>query len=332
MYKIPLAEIKSKIVSSGKLDSTQLELRIKGKINELSGLISEEGAAHIIANELAIELVNPDKDRLKIKEIYSGMRRISTVGKILRKFDVREFSKGERKGKVCSLLIGDETGTIRVVFWNDQVDQLSSVTENNIIIVKDASVRDNNGSTEIHFGENSSLDINPEGITMDAVRQSLSYQRKTIEMLQPGGETVEIVGTVVQVFDPRFFNVCSQCNKRVNEVVNGNEKQFQCAAHGKVTPSVSYVLNLVLDDGSGNIRAVFWKEQTNKVVSKMETDFLLFKDNPASFEDIKTDLLGEQFKMGGRVQKNEMFDRLEFNVQSVEKARPEEEIARLQQQ
>lgn len=331
MYKIPLAEIKSKIVSSGKLDATQLELRIKGKINELSGLISEEGAAHIIANELGIELVNPEKDKLKIKEIYSGMRRISTVGKVLRKFDVREFSKNERKGKVCSLLVGDETGTIRVVFWNDQVDTISNLNENDIIIVKNASVKDNNGSTEIHFGENSSLEINPQGITVDAVQQNVSYQRKTIEMLQPGGEPVEILGTVVQIFDPRFFMVCSQCNKRVNEVMSGNEKQFNCAAHGKVTPSVSYVLNLVLDDGSGNIRAVFWKEQTNKVISKMETDFLLFKDNPAAFEDIKTDLLGEQFKIRGRVQKNEMFDRLELSVQSVEKARPEEEITRLQQ-
>lgn len=324
MYKIPLADIKTKIVNSGKLDAAQLEQRIKDKINDLSGLISEEGAAHIIANELGIELVNPDKDRLKVKEIYSGMRRISTVGKVLRKFDVREFSKQDRKGKVCSLLIGDETGSIRVVFWNDQVEQLSSVKENDIVIVKDASVRDNNGGTEIHLGENSSLEINPEGITMDAVRQSLSYHRKTIEMLQPSGETVEIVGTVVQVFDPRFFMVCPQCNKRAND--------NNCAAHGKVQPSLSYVMNLVLDDGSGNIRAVFWKEQTNKVVDKMERDFITYKDNPAAFEDLKTDLLGEQFKLRGRVQKNEMFDRLELNVQSVEKARPEEEIARLQQQ
>ena len=48
MYKIPLSDIKQKILSSGKLSAEQLELKLKAKINELSGLISEEagGAYH----------------------------------------------------------------------------------------------------------------------------------------------------------------------------------------------------------------------------------------------------------------------------------------------
>ena len=51
MYKVPIAEIKQKILSSGKLTLEELDQKLKAKINELSGLISEEGAAHIIANE-----------------------------------------------------------------------------------------------------------------------------------------------------------------------------------------------------------------------------------------------------------------------------------------
>ena len=70
MYKVPLAEIKQKILASGKLGSDELELKLKAKINELSGLISEEGAAHIIANELGVEIVSTNTTKkLKIKEI-----------------------------------------------------------------------------------------------------------------------------------------------------------------------------------------------------------------------------------------------------------------------
>jgi len=57
-----------------------------------------------------------------------------------------------------------------------------------------------------------------------------------------------------------------------------------------------------------------------------------YKENPALFQDVKTDLLGEQFKLLGKVHRNEMFDRLEFNVQIVEKASAQEELARLEQQ
>jgi len=320
MYKIPLPELKEKIISSGKLSSEELDEKIGAKINELSGLISEEGAAHIIANELNIELVNKNNNKLKIKEVYAGMRSLTTVGKITRKFDVREFSKGDSTGKVCSMVIGDETGTVRVVFWNEQVDLIKDVKEDDIILIEDAYARENNNNREIHLGRNGHIEINPEGVIIENVRKGTSYQRKSISDLQNGEEGAEILATIVQVFDPRFFTVHPETGRRLRE---GEEEG--------VTPALSYVLNAVLDDGTSNIRAVFWKNQTLHLLDKKEEEMIQFKDNPSSFEDIKTDLLGEQFKVMGRVKKNEMFDRLEFNVQLVEKANPEDELNKLKQ-
>ena len=320
MYKVPLPELKEKIIASGKLSLEQVEDKIKAKINELSGLISEEGAAHIIANELGVELVNKNSDKLKIKEVYAGMRDITTVGKVVRIFDVREFAKGESTGKVCSLILGDETGTVRVVFWNDQVDEISSLKDGDILKIESVYVRDNRGQKEIHLGKVGHIDINPKGEVITGVREGNTYERVAIEKLEDGAQGAEILATVVQVFDPRFFTLCPQCNKRANN----NE----CATHGTVEPVLSYVLNAVLDDGTGNIRAVFWKNQTNHLVEK--EDLSEFQDNLVAFEEIKNDLLGEQFKVMGRVKKNDMFDRLEFNVQMVEKAKPEEELAKLE--
>ncbi len=322
MYKIPINEIKEKIISSGKLDAEKLEERIKVKINELSGLISEEGAAHIIANELGIELVKENNDKLKIKEIYAGMKNVNAVGKVVRKFDVHEFAKGDSTGKVCSLIIGDETGSIRVVFWNEQVDLLKNVNADDIILVKNAYVRENNNNKEIHLGDRAELEVNPDGIIIDKVRQGSSFERKPINELIDGTDGVELMGTVVQVFDPRFFEVCPTCSKRA---MGGN-----CTEHGAITPTLSYVLNLVLDDGTGTIRGVFWKNQINHLLEVDEEKMNTFKEDMALFEDVKNDLLGEQFKLMGRVKRNDMFDRLEFNVQIVEKANPQDEISRLE--
>lgn len=327
MFKIPLPEVKEKILASNKITPRDLEIRIKDKINELSGLISEEGAAHIIANELGIELISQSQGPLKIKEIYAGMRNVSAVGKVLRKFEPREFSKNDKKGRVCSCVLGDETGTIRVVFWNDQVSLLDKVQEDDVLQIKAGYVKENNGGRELHLGERSEIAINPAGVSVNNVRQgTAAYVRKTIAELKEGDEGAEILGTIIQVFDPRYFTVCSQCNKRVTE----QDGTAQCADHGIVQPIFSYVMNLVVDDGSGNIRGVFWKNQTNQLLQKSEQEMNLYRENQAGFEDVKTDLLGEQIKMTGRIKKNEMFDRLEFNVQLVEKAKPEEELARLE--
>ncbi len=326
MYKIPLSEIKEKLVASGKLTAAELNARISKKINDLSGLISEEGAAHIIANELGVEIMTSQQNKLKIKQVYAGMRSVSTIGKVIRKFEAREFTTNERSGKVCSLILGDETGTIKVVFWNDQVDLLSAVNEGDIIRVKEAYVRENNGNKEIHLGNAGEIEVNPAGETVNSVRESNTYERKKINELSDGDFGAEILGTVVQVFDPRFFNICPQCGKKVLESADG----FICGEHGKVEASLSYVMNAVLDDGSGNIRGVFWKNQTNHLLEKNEEEISSYKEDLTKFEDLKNELLGEQFKLAGKVKRNDMFDRLEFNVQTVVKANPEEEIARLE--
>ena len=327
MYKVPLAEIKQKILDSGKTNKDELDQKLKAKINELSGLISEEGAAHIIANELGVEIVSTNSQKkLKIKEIYAGMRSVTTVGKVVRKFEVREFAKEDRSGKVCSVILGDETGTIRAVFWNDQVDLLKHVSEGDVLLLKEGYVKENNNGREVHLGREGSIEVNPEGEKISSVRESSSFERKKIDQLRDGDGSAEIVGTVVQVFDPRFFNVCSECSRKVTESMG----TFSCATHGEVKPALSYVMNLILDDGSGNIRSVLWKNQTVHLLEKTEEQMAVYKENMSAFEEVKTDLLGEQLKLLGQVKKNEMFSRLEFNVQIVSRAKPEEELARLE--
>ncbi|MFH1276463.1 MAG: OB-fold nucleic acid binding domain-containing protein [Candidatus Woesearchaeota archaeon] len=324
MFKIPLPEIKAKILESGKITADALELKIKNKINELSGLISEEGAAHIIANEFGVDLV-VQGDKLKIKQVYAGMRDISTLGKVVRKFDIREFAKEDRTGKVCSIVLGDETGTIRVVFWNDQVDLLKNVNEEDILEIKHGYVRENNNAKEVHLGDRGEIVINPAGQKIDSVREGPSHERKKIQELEDG-QGAELMATIVKVFDPRFWNTCPRCNKKVLQMENG----FQCTEHGEIQASLSYVLNLILDDGTSTIRAVFWKNQVNHLLGKKEEEMVVFKDDPSQFEEVKTDLLGEQLKVLGNSKRNEMFDRLEFSVQVVEKANPDEEVKKLE--
>lgn len=329
MYKVPINELKSKIVESGKISQEDLDDKIKAKINELSGLISEEGAAHIIANELNIEVFQSDQKTLKVKEIYAGMRNVETFVKVIQKYDVKEFNKGDRSGKLCALFTGDETDTVRIVLWNDQVDQVSSVKEGDILSIKDAYVKEGlNGQKEVHLGRGADLEINPAGISIEVAKRENKFKRNTIENLQGGEEFVELYGTITQVFDPRFFYQCPTCGKRLAE----NEGIYTCAEHGTVTPALSYVLNLIFDDGTGNIRSVFWKNQTNKLLTKNEEDLAQYKEDMNHFEDVKTNLLGEQFCLMGRVKRNEMFDRLEFSVQMVEKADPEKEAARLEKE
>ena len=323
MYKIPVSEIKEKVVASGKLNSTEFDTKLKTKINELSGLISEEGAAHIISNELGISIAAKAGEKIQITQLAAGMNNVSVLAKVLQKWEVREFDKGNYKGKVCSLLVADETGSTRFTLWNDQVDELASVSEDTVLLIKGAYVKENRGRVELHLGKGGNFEINPAGETLGEVKRggSGSFTRKQIEVLDGNEEGVELFGTVVQVFDPRFFNVHPETGKRMYDDDDSG-----------VEPAISYVMNAILDDGSSTIRCVLWKNQVNTLLSCDEARMAGYKEDLSTFEEEKTNLLGEQLVLRGRVKHNEMFDRLEFSVQFVEKADAEKEISRVQRE
>ncbi len=88
---------------------------------------------------------------------------------------------------------------------------------------------------------------------------------------------------------------------------------------------------MYLDDGSGNIRVVFFGNQIQQLLKKSDEDILIYRTAPEAFEKVKTDLLGEMIKVTGRSTKNEMFNKVEFVASTVvTNINPEEEIIRLQ--
>jgi len=92
---------------------------------------------------------------------------------------------------------------------------------------------------------------------------------------------------------------------------------YNCPQHGNVNPDFSYVLNVFLDDGTGNLRAVFFRNQVEKLLEKSREELLSYRTNAQEFEKVKHDMLGKMIKIMGRATKNVMFDRLEFTAQLV---------------
>lgn len=323
MIKMPLEQIVQRITESKGISEAEVQAKIDQKLKQLSGLISKEGAAHIIANELGVKLFETS-GKMQIKNVCAGMRNVDVVGKVIDKYEVREFESSRGPGKVGSLLMGDETGIIRVVFWNDQAAKLEMINNDDVLKLQSGYVRENNNRIEIQLNDRSKVMINPPGEKVESVKsRNEASGRKSIKDLSDQDQNVEILATVVQVFDPRFFEVCPECGKRARPKEGG----FFCDTHQQVDPDYSYVMNAFLDDGTENIRAVFFRNQAERLCSLSQDEFLGLKDMPSSFEKIKTDLLGNIIKAVGRVTRNQMFDRFEFIVNRVEsEVDPKEEL------
>jgi len=327
MIKMPYNDIINKITEKSDLEQPEIEAKIKKKMDQLSGLISKEGAAHIIANELGIKLIQAG-ETLQIKNILAGMRNVEVNGRVVDVYEIREFSTEKRQGKVASFILGDETGTIRIVLWNDMTDNLSKIKKGDIVRVAGGYVRENSGRKEVHMNDRSRLILNPNGVSIGDIGSPES-SRKHIKDLLENDNNVEVMGTIVQAFEPRFFEVCPECGKRARQ----REDKFMCDTHNAVTPEYAYLMSAVLDDGTDTVRVVCFRKHAEELTGKSQEQILAFREFPDKFDDVKNELLGTIVKFTGRVNKNDMFDRLEFIANSVNTVpNPEEEIKRLNEE
>jgi len=253
----------------------------RGKINNL---ISKQGAAHIVANEYGVRVFEPqiqEERKVTIKELLPALRNVEVCGKIIKLFEVRSFKTASREGRVANMTIADETGSCRLVLWDEkqlQEVEAGNIKEGDIVRVKNGYVRSNQFSgNEVHMGNQATWEINPEGVAFSGIQSEAPVTMKHINELQEN-ETVEVIGTVVQLFEPRFYDSCPECRKKV---VFGEDGEIQCATHGKVEPVAQAILNMVFDDGTDNIRVVCFRELVKQVLEV--DDVFVLRDNPDQF-------------------------------------------------
>ncbi len=330
MIQIPLDTVFSKIKEKAELTDAQIEEKIRQKLDQLSGLISREGAVHIIANELGVKLYEQLSGRMKISKVLAGMRDIELVGRVAQIFNIKEFQRNDATSMVGSFVLGDETGTLRIVCWGEKAKTLRELKQDMIIKISNAYVRENNNKKEVHCNDRTRIVLEPAGETVAELSlRRAEAVRKNLSELTDSDVNVEVLGTIVQVFDPRFYNTCPECRKKLFE----EDGTYNCPVHGKIKANTGYVLNLMLDDGITTMRAVLFNQQVEQLISKTHEEMVNYKTKPDLFEAVKTDLLGEYIKVRGKVQKNTMFERTEFIVNTVlPRPDPQEEIERLKEQ
>ena len=319
MLKMPLDQVLAKLKDKTGLSEEELSKKLQQKMDQLSGLISKEGAAHIVANELGVTLFEQISGKVKIKDLLEGMRDFEVVGKPVRIFETKQFTTADgREGQVCSFILGDDTATIRVAAWNAQADLLGKAKEKETIIkITGGYLKTNQGKVELHVNDRATVELDPKGIQVNLIegagapsQQYPAAIRKPINDVKDGDENVELLGTIVQVFDPRFFEVCPQCQKRVR----AKDGVFSCDSHLQVEPAYSFLVSFFLDDGTNNMRVTCFRNSATRLCNIQEQQFLKYREDPYSFDAIKTELLGQIVKVVGRAKKNDMFDRVEFTA------------------
>jgi len=312
MLSLPIKDIIVKIKEETGLSEDEIQNQIKIKLQSLDGLVSEEGAAYIVASDLGVRLFKDlSSGALKIKNILVGMNNVEVIGRVVSVRQPITFTRNDKTSEVGSIMISDDTGSIKVVIWDNRVEWIKDgkLGEGVIVKIKDAYTKENTYSgKELHLNNRSILMINPEGVDLPAS----TIKNKAITDLSPQ-EKASLLATVVRVFRPRFYTSCSKCGKKAEETDEG----YVCPEHKITEPRLQMVLNLILDDGTETIRSVAFGESAERLTSLKaeEAQEILTKDGEVALvERLEEFLLGRVIDLKGRMHENKAFDRTEFQI------------------
>lgn len=294
------------------LNKEEILRRIDAKCSKLSGLISKDGAAQIIAAELGISFEN---EKFKIDELLPGMKRVNFSAKITQIFPVRSFERNGQQNKVLNMIVADETGNIKVVLWDTNHIELiekGHLASGSVVDIANSSVREN----EVHLGSFSEIKSSNQVIA-NVKTEKLSKSKNVLDFKV--GDSVKTRAFVVHSFEPRFFMVCPSCKKKVVAEAEGHT----CAEHGKVNPEKRAFLTIFIDDGTETIRTVIFHDSLIKAgVSSFDDAALLEKE--------RRSLLGKEMFFSGSVRMNNFFNNAELVVNAIEEVSLDELIQELQ--
>ncbi|MEK6910133.1 MAG: hypothetical protein AABW61_03600 [Candidatus Aenigmatarchaeota archaeon] len=297
---------------------------------EMKDLITKEGAVYLVARELGIDLPDNTTDRVPIRNILPGMRNVNVIGRIFRISKINEFIKSNGAvGRVSNIFIGDNTGFIRIPLWDEQVKLLeeNTISLADVIQVNNGLARENAfGDVEISLGKFSSINHIEGHVELPSTEDlskmffSMSPERTDTSSVTPGGN-FEIKGTILQLFKGNFlFDVCPMCGGKV--------ESSRCIEHGDVIPSHALVLSFILDDGTGDLRCVLFREVAERMCG-ITSEELSGTEPETRYHLLSDKLLGKEFVLSGRVKKNKLYERLEMMVNDFKDINPLEESKKL---
>jgi len=117
---------------------------------------------------------------VKVGELNPSSRAVNVLAKVVSKSEVRNIAAG-RDGeahRVCDALVGDETGSVYLTLWDDNIEKVS---EGATILVKNGYINLFRGSMRLNIGRYGSMEPSEKTIEGEVNTQN-NLSNQTYDM------------------------------------------------------------------------------------------------------------------------------------------------------
>lgn len=93
---------------------------------------------------------------MAIKDLKAREGNVDVVVEVVSKEEPREFEKFGRTGRVCTAVIKDESGEVKLTLWNDDIDK---VKEGDKLHITNGYVNEWQGELQLTTGKFGKLEV-----------------------------------------------------------------------------------------------------------------------------------------------------------------------------
>jgi replication factor A1 len=213
----------------------EFEAAVQDKVEQMGGLADNETAAMLIAHELT----DQGGEVSGIADIEPGMDEVKFLAKVVSIGELRTFERDgeDDDGRVVNVEVADETGRVRVSFWDEMAADVVDSLEVGEVLRIAGRPKDGFNGVEV------SIDKAEPAPDEDVDVQVLDTYR--VEDLSLGLSDVNLKGKVLDTSEIRTF-----------DRDDGSEGR---------------VANLTVGDETGRVRVTLWDEQADRA-EELDTD------------------------------------------------------------
>jgi len=273
-------------------------------------------------------------DFSNIKDITDDMNEAHIQGIVSDLSPIQDIkTKEDEIIQLRNLRVEDQSGTIRITCWRENIAKISDVSVGEGIEIYNASVKEDAGyGTELLINKNTIVkkslnnSSNPQGFVSSLEVSPLKIDLEKITDIEDikEGDEVSIQATVVKLIEKQFvYPLCPEYKKKMKK----ENDSYSCANHGEKEKPLNRILfTFVANDGTGNIN-VLCAGKLAEIVLEMSADAAarMVEENesenaPYSYLKAKN-FVNSELIISGKVNQNPYLKSLEIIANSIEKVR-----------
>ena len=277
--------------------------------------LSEEQASVMFIPELAT-LEKAIYDYKKIEDLDEDEEDTIIIGRVIELNDIRNFDRDNGDtGSVRNIEIADDTGSIRVVLWDNdakrdlEMGQPLKLQNPRLSLDMDNRLQATvSGGTTILDPSEKELEALP---SQDELMESI-FVAKPIESLLEDDTNVHITARIKEVFTDRILlKKCPNCRENVEEF----EDEYICDNCGHTFDEPLYTLMIPtrVEDDTGEIPVTFFGRLAEELIEKDIDEIISLIDDGYGIEDKLDDLVGMTIEIIANVSFNEYSEENRLN-------------------